>query len=48
MESIHAMLMRLQLRWAGRVVCMIDECLPKQLHYRELCDGKPYKDTPKT
>ena len=33
MESIHAMLMRSQLRWAGHVVRMPDERLPKQLLY---------------
>ena len=40
MESIHAMLMRSQLRWAGHVVRMPDERLPKQLLYGELCAGK--------
>ena len=53
MESIHAMLMRSQLRWAGHVVRMPDECLPKQLFYWELCaerrsrggQKKRFKDT---
>jgi hypothetical protein len=40
MESIHAMLMRSQLRWAGHVVRMNDERLPKRLFYGELCSGK--------
>ena len=40
MESIHAMLMRSQLRWAGHVVRMPDERLPKQLLCGDLCAGK--------
>ena len=40
MESVHAMLMRSQLRWAGHVVRIPDERLPKQLLYGELCAGK--------
>ena len=40
METIHAMLMRSQLRWAGHVVRMPDERLPKRLLYGELCAGK--------
>ena len=40
MESIHAMLMRSQLKWAGHVVRMPDERFPKQLLYGELCAGK--------
>ena len=53
MESIHAMLKRSQLRWAGHVRRMPDERLPKRLLYGELCLGKRshggqrkrYKDT---
>ena len=56
MESIHAMLMRSQLRWAGHVVRMPDEHLPKELLLGELCAGKHskrdqkkcFKDTLKT
>ena len=43
MESIHAMLLRSQLRWAGHVARMPDERLPKQLLYGELCRGKRSK-----
>ena len=53
MESVHAMLKRSQLRWAGHVLRMSDERLPKRLLYGELKVGKRshggqrkrYKDT---
>ena len=53
MESVHAMLKRSQLRWAGHVHRMPDERLPKRLFYGELKEGKRshggqrkrYKDT---
>jgi transcription termination factor 2 len=40
MESIHATLMRSQLRWAGHVHRMDDSRLPKRLLYGELTHGK--------
>ena len=40
MESIHAILKRSQLRWAGHGCRMPDERLPKRLLYGELCHGK--------
>ena len=40
MESIHAILKRSQLRWAGHVCRMSDERLPKRLLYGELKHGK--------
>ena len=53
MESVHGMLKRSQLRWAGHVRRMPDERLPKRLFYGELKEGKRshggqrkrYKDT---
>ena len=39
-ESIHAMLMRSQLRWASHVVRMSEERLSKTLFYGELTAGK--------
>jgi hypothetical protein len=38
--GMEAMLMKLQLRWAGHVVRMDDSRLPKQVFYSDLRDGK--------
>jgi hypothetical protein len=40
MTSVHTMLCRSQLRWAGHVVRMQDERMPKKLFYCELLHGK--------
>lgn len=47
MESIHATLMRSQLRWAGHVHRMDDSRLPKRLLYGELSSGKRSLGRPK-
>lgn len=39
MESVHAMLKRSQLRWAGHVCRISDERLPKRLPYGVLKEG---------
>lgn len=47
MESIHAILLRSQLRWAGHVLRMDDSRLPKRLLYGELTVGKRTLGRPK-
>lgn len=46
-ESIHAILLRSQLRWAGHVRRMDDSRLPKRLLYGELSTGKRSLGRPK-
>ena len=46
-ESIYAILMRSQLRWAGHVHRMDDSRLPKRLFYGELENGKRSVGRPK-
>ena len=46
-ESVFALLMRSQLRWAGHVHRMADTRIPKQLLYSELADGSRKRGRPK-
>ena len=40
MPSIHTLLSKMQVRWAGHVLCISNEHLPKRLLYGELLVGK--------
>ena len=46
-ESIHAMLLRSRLRWAGHIYRMSDSRLPKRLLYGELSSGERSVGRPK-
>ena len=46
-KSVEAMLIHNQMHWAGHVVHMDDDCLPKQLFYGELKVGKRPQHKPK-
>ena len=46
-ESVFALLMRSQPRWAGHVHRMADTRIPKQLLYSELADGSRRRGRPK-
>ena len=44
LPSIHSVLKKARLRWAGHFVRMLDTRLPKRLFYGELAEGKrPHK-----
>ncbi|KAL8586585.1 hypothetical protein ACOMHN_053938 [Nucella lapillus] len=47
MPSIDALLTQSQLRWSGKLVCMRDSRLPKQLFYGELTEGHRPSGRPK-
>ena len=46
-SSIESMIINNQMRWAGHVVCMLEDRQPKQLFYDELINGKRPPHKPK-
>ncbi len=47
MPSIHTLIEKAQARWAGHILRMNDQCLPKVLLYGELAQGKRRVGRPK-